>query len=85
MDDPGYAAQQAAEAHLDACEEALWAEEELEDGAELPDSPACAPFCGCQTCVVREVLFAAWPVFTAATAALLRAAGHPAAADLLED
>jgi hypothetical protein len=56
--DYGFEAQAAAEAHLVACHEALHAEEEVE---EYVDSPASAPFCGCETCEVREVLFAAWP------------------------
>lgn len=67
--DWGYEAQRAAEAHLDACQEAEWEAEELlaagGDMADAPESPASAPFCNCQTCVVREVLYAAWPVFEA--------------------
>lgn len=47
-------AQQAAEAHLEAC----WAYEHGETD-EAPDF--AAPFCGCTTCMVREVLHAAWP------------------------
>lgn len=57
--DHGMAAQKAAEEHLDACWEAYWMEEV--DGDEDVISPALAPFCGCQTCVVREVLYAAYP------------------------
>jgi hypothetical protein len=50
-------AQAVAEKHLEACYEALWWEET--DGiGDAPESPAIAPFCGCTTCVVREVLFA---------------------------
>jgi hypothetical protein len=52
-------AQQAAEDHLAACEAALWREEEGEDG---PESPAHAPYDGCDTCMVREVLAAVWPI-----------------------
>ncbi len=37
-----------------ACAEALDEEED--------DSPAWGPYCGCDTCVVREVLYAAWPI-----------------------
>lgn len=55
--DFGFEAQAAAEAHLCACHEALSADE---DGEDI-ESPASAPFCGCETCEVREVLFAAWP------------------------
>ena len=60
-DDPAALAQKAAEAHLDACFEAMWAYDEGDDEVE---SPALAPFCGCQTCIVREVLWAAWPIIT---------------------
>jgi hypothetical protein len=59
--DFGADAQAAAEAHLARCSEALWAESE----GEPAESPACAPFCGCDTCVVREVLWAAWQVLDA--------------------
>ena len=58
MRDFGYEAQRAAEAHLDACMEAL---DEQEHGEDV-ESPASAPFDGCDTCCVREVLFAAWPI-----------------------
>jgi hypothetical protein len=58
--DYGVLAQRAAEAHLEACEEALHAIE-YESEADV-DDPAIGPFCGCTTCVVREVLHAAWPV-----------------------
>ena len=51
--------QEAAERHLEACYEA---EEAYELGDDDVESPACAPFCGCITCVVREVLYAAWPI-----------------------
>jgi hypothetical protein len=51
------AAQRAAEVHLEACLEAMWEYEE--NGVEV-ESPASAPFCGCNTCVVREVLWAGW-------------------------
>lgn len=53
-------AQQAAMEHLAACQDALFAEE----GEELDvaaGTPAIAPYCGCDTCIVREVLHAAWP------------------------
>lgn len=61
MTDVGYLAQQAAEKHLAACYDALVEEED--DPEKWPESPASAPFCGCETCVVREVLYAAWPVW----------------------
>ena len=46
--------QKLCEDHLEACEEAMWDE----DGNEAHDreTPAFGPFCGCTTCVVREVL-----------------------------
>lgn len=82
MYDAGIAAHKAAEKHLYAC---YAAEEALDEGADIgdADTPACAPFCGCTTCDVREVLYAAWPVFTADVVSRLRAAGHHAAADLI--
>jgi hypothetical protein len=45
--------QRKAEKHLMAC----W---EAEDEPTEHDSPAFAPFCGCQTCIVREVLMVCW-------------------------
>lgn len=56
--DWGQEAQTAAEAHLAACQEAMFA---WEDGDESVESPAMTTFCGCDTCVVREVLYAGWP------------------------
>lgn len=85
--DYGYAAQVAAEAHLDACEASEEAyEEALMDGVDLDhiDTPASAPYCACQTCMVREVLYAAWPVLVNGLAELLRGAGHVAAAEMVE-
>jgi len=38
--------------HLEQCH--LFCTEESED------DPSCAPFCGCTTCEVREVLYAAY-------------------------
>ena len=60
-EDIGIKAQRAAEAHLAACYDAMnqWEEDEYDSSIE---SPASAPFCGCDTCVVREVLWAAWPI-----------------------
>lgn len=54
MIDHGKLAQKAAEEHLAACESALY------DEAEMPVTAAL--YCGCMTCQVREVLFAAWPI-----------------------
>jgi len=62
MDDPGWAAHQAAEKHMAKVWAAFYAEEEAEDGVDSIESPAIAPFCGCETCVIRETLAAAWPV-----------------------
>lgn len=59
-------AQKAAEAHLAACQEAMFAADEIENPEEWPASPSIAPFCGCDTCVIREVLHAAWPHVMAA-------------------
>jgi hypothetical protein len=53
--------QEKAEERLAACNEALWWEQERE--GEPPESPATAPFCGCDTCIVREVLSATWKEF----------------------
>lgn len=50
-------AQQLAEEHLTACEEAVDPDDDFDTELE---SPAVGPFCGCVTCVVREVLHAAW-------------------------
>lgn len=49
---------QACEEHLDRCMDSAFLDLE-----ESGDSPAFAPFCGCNTCVVREVLMTAWPLF----------------------
>jgi hypothetical protein len=58
------AAQKAAEERLAYCNAQLY-EDEIEDGNELPapgeGQEPCGPFCGCDTCIVREVLDAAWP------------------------
>ena len=48
--------QTKAENHLEACFEALNAQDE---GIEM-DSPAFGPFDGCETCIVREVLSVCW-------------------------
>jgi hypothetical protein len=58
--DFGAEAQAAAQAHLAACQEALFLMEE--EGDETAESPASAPFCGCEICIVREVLWATWAV-----------------------
>ena len=60
--DYGREAQVAAEAHVAACFDAYYANEELEDGQPEVGGPESAPFDGCDTCQVREALFAAWPL-----------------------
>ena len=60
MTDWGYEAQKAAEKHMEAVWDAHYA---WEEGDETAESPASAPFCGCETCVVREILHAGWTVF----------------------
>ena len=52
MDDWALAHSAAAD-HLTKCFIALLGEDD--------EDPASAPFCGCETCVVREVLYAALP------------------------
>ncbi len=80
--DYGYAAQQVAEAHRQRCE--AWMEFCEEHGyddepefeqykPDFPD-PSSAPYDGCQTCMVREVLHADWPVIDAYAGAEVRAA-----------
>lgn len=54
--------QRKAEAHLAACNEALFEEE---GGEEEVSSPAFGPYDGCDTCVVREVLMSVWDDFQA--------------------
>lgn len=54
--------QRACENHLAACNEALFEEGEVKDIDDAPPSPAFGPFCGCDTCVVREILHVAWPM-----------------------
>jgi hypothetical protein len=55
-------AQRAAETRLALCAE--WRDHYENDGDEPTEpDPSCAPYCGCDTCVVREILDAAWPIF----------------------
>ena len=67
--DYGYEAQQAAEAHLDLCNEwEEWEEnggEEGSLGAPKGENPAVGPYCGCTTCTIREILHAAWSIIEA--------------------
>ncbi|MBB2988447.1 hypothetical protein [Terracoccus luteus] len=56
-------AHRAAVQHLADCHAAMDAQDEFEGPDEdFPDSPASAPFNGCDDCQVRETLHAAWPV-----------------------
>lgn len=62
--DWGLEAQRAAEARLAVLWEILdEPDPETYEALELHlDPPMEAPFCGCETCVVRETLTAAWPI-----------------------
>jgi hypothetical protein len=71
-----YEAQQAAEQHLDAC---MAAEDAMAENGQVVDTPACAPFCGCETCSIRETLYAAWPYAMGEAIELLTNAGLLAA------
>lgn len=64
--DYGYLAQQAAEQRLSALEALLDETEDWEVAEELLEPPLDAPYCGCRTCDVREILVAAWPLLLAA-------------------
>lgn len=57
-DDILYRIGQLCEAHLMECMDA-----EFIDLQEMGVTPAYQPFCGCETCIVREVLMVAWPLF----------------------
>lgn len=59
-DDFAMAIQRAAEQHYAKVWEAYYDQEDAEDGEEVL-SPAVGPFCGCERCVVREILAGAWP------------------------
>lgn len=50
--------QRAAERRLAYCHASAF-EEDIPE--ELQDEQPLAPFCGCDTCIVREVIDAAWP------------------------
>jgi hypothetical protein len=56
--------QRAAEEHLIEVERAMDQDFSDPDREEIYD-PSFAPFCGCTTCIVREVLMAAEPHFRA--------------------
>ncbi|MEV6922945.1 hypothetical protein AB0M46_00325 [Dactylosporangium sp. NPDC051485] len=79
--DAGLEAHRAAVAHLHACADAMFAEEE--DAAVDAGSPAVGPYCGCTDCDVRETLAAAWPILLVDAARIVDVAGHGSAAELL--
>lgn len=60
-EDLGVVAQRAAEARLRDVTDRYWAEQDGEDESAWDGFDGIAPYCGCDTCLVREVLFAAWP------------------------
>ena len=62
-EDFGAQAQRAAEDHITACWEHFHASDE--GGASIDEDPAVGAFDGCQTCEVREILFAATPFLEA--------------------
>lgn len=58
-------AQARAEAHLEACRDAYYHEDEHEPSETCDDCPpqvSVGPYDDCTTCIVREVLDAAWPI-----------------------
>lgn len=62
-DDWSAQAQRAAEDHLTRVWTAFY--EEKDDFSEMLPSPSMGLFCGCQTCEVRETLYAALPFIEA--------------------
>ena len=69
--DWGLEAHAAAEAHLDLVQQWMdyYDDGETPGGRPAQDDPAAGPFCGCETCIIREVLYAAWPIIEEATLA----------------
>jgi len=76
--DFGAEAHAAAAAHYEACLAAYMHEENdgyydeypEGDAPEYPEDMA-GPFCDCETCMIREVLHAAWPILEEGAVALL--------------
>lgn len=67
--DIGLEAHSAAEKHLDECFAWQSYNDGLGENGNGPapeEDPASEPFCGCQTCMIRETLYAAWPVIAKA-------------------
>jgi len=65
--DFGIEAQKAAEHHLQNCAEMLdveeqWGQGEAEGRKTMWDTEPIGPYCGCDVCIVREVLYAGWPI-----------------------
>ena len=48
-----------ANKRIDGCFAAIYAIED--DDPAIAADPSCAPFCGCNTCITREILDAAYP------------------------
>lgn len=59
-DDVGLLAQRAAEKHLLRVQEAQFAEEDGDANVAWPET--AGPYCGCNTCIIREVLWVTWPI-----------------------
>lgn len=75
--DRGRDAQEAAEAHLSALAPySEWADEEDADPDAMPET--AGPWCGCDTCQVREAVAAAWPHAIAYAADLVASIEGPA-------
>ena len=75
MRDFGLEAHEAAEKHLRIVQDwnDHW-EEHFGDECDCPGGPPpepdmAGPFCGCETCVIRETLHAAWPILLEAAKA----------------
>ena len=65
----GLEAQQAAETHLAFLELATYENDEEFPALVDVTVESAGPYCGCTTCVVREVLYAAWPILLEAARA----------------
>ena len=66
LEDLAQQAQRAGEARLREVVDRFWAEQEGDDDA-WEGFDDVAPYCGCDTCLVREVLTGAWePMLEAA-------------------
>ena len=71
--DWGYHAQVVAQEHLDLVEawQEFYENDGYDDEGKTPEpdqpDPAIGPYDGCGTCMIREILYASWPVIEAAT------------------